>query len=274
MDDKWEVDYSLKATEDDSDEDPDLDQLTNIEEYNQVPKTNPKNWDSDYDSMDDGWEVDYGLKPTVDDADSDFDSDGLSNLEEYTYRTKPNNNDTDGDGLLDGMEVWTYGTNPLSADTDGDGFSDSWEIDNNFPADNPVVGLQQYAIVNWWMIVGSIAFTFGLLLVSRKYLEYKLSRTHHNIMKTLDEIHQYLGELKDIGGRRVIMEIEAAEKRIDEIETIVTRLLEEAQLLADSSGSTRYRERIDLYTMTLTLETKNTRDELGISGLLDPDIDT
>ena len=43
--------------------------------------------------------------------------------------TDPNNEDTDGDGLLDGTEVTDTGTDPLDEDTDDDGFIDGEEFD-------------------------------------------------------------------------------------------------------------------------------------------------
>lgn len=223
--------------------------------------------------MDDKWEVDYGLRPTVDDADDDLDSDGLSNVDEYNYRTLPNNPDSDGDGLSDRDEVRTYGTNPNSADSDGDGFSDYWEVQNGFPPNDSLVGLQQYALVNWWLIVAFIGITSGALVGVRKYMEIKLSRTHRDVTEILDEIHNLIGELKDIGGRRIHMELDAASDKIDEIERQVTRLLEEAQLKADIAGTTRYRDRIDLYNMTFNIETRNARTELGIPSVLDIDVD-
>jgi hypothetical protein len=171
------------------------------------------------------------------------------------------------------MEIWTYGTNPNSVDSDGDGFSDSWEVQNGFPPTNPLVGLQQYALVNWWLIVTVIVCSTGFLIVAKKYFEIKLSRTHQDVVDILDQIHRLLGELKDIGGRRVHMEVKAAQERIDEIETLVTRLLEEAQLKADLAGSSRYRDRLDLYSMTLNIETRNARAELGISSTLNVDMD-
>ena len=56
------------------------------------------------------------------------------------------NDDTDGDGLLDGEEdanhdgVWDVGseTNPCDADTDGDGMDDGWETTYS-PDTNPLV---------------------------------------------------------------------------------------------------------------------------------------
>ena len=40
----------------------------------------------------------------------------------------PNNNDTDGDGLLDGQELFIHLTDPTHPDTDGDGMPDGWEV--------------------------------------------------------------------------------------------------------------------------------------------------
>lgn len=96
-------------------------------------------------------------------ADSiDSDNDTISDYHERTkYHTDPFNNDTDGDGFLDGDEIWA-GYSPLhpggrlmtevdsdndglsddleirlktslvDSDTDGDGFSDKVEVDNKY----------------------------------------------------------------------------------------------------------------------------------------------
>lgn len=65
--------------------------------------------DLDEDSMSDWWEVDNGFDPGyAADAGTDADSDGLTNLEEFLAETDPNNDDTDGDGRVDGADV-----NPL-----------------------------------------------------------------------------------------------------------------------------------------------------------------
>jgi len=61
-------------------------------------------------------------------VDLDSDDDGLSDRDEIIYGTNPDNNDTDGDGLLDGEEVHTYDTNATNDDTDGDGLLDGEEI--------------------------------------------------------------------------------------------------------------------------------------------------
>jgi hypothetical protein len=142
----------------------DGDPLTNIEEY--VKGTDPRYFDSDYDGMPDGWEVHYGFDPT-DDTDSEDDVDNidggpdwLSNVQEYRWNTDPFDNDTDDDGLGDGMEValglnpngndsgWDIdgdglnfleelanGTDPMNPDTDNDSLPDGWEIKNDLDND-------------------------------------------------------------------------------------------------------------------------------------------
>jgi len=61
-----------------------------------------------------------------DKCDDDIDNDGLSNeLEEYTLLLNPYNNDTDLDGILDGVEVGENVYSPL--DIDEDGFIDAKE---------------------------------------------------------------------------------------------------------------------------------------------------
>ena len=110
MNDCWEVNYGLNPLSDDSSEDPDSDNLTNIQEYEL--KTSPVDSDTDDDGMPDGWEVKYNLDPLKNDAYNDDDNDGLKNIEEYTIGTDPTNADTDGDGELDGYEV-KNGFNPL-----------------------------------------------------------------------------------------------------------------------------------------------------------------
>ncbi|MCA9901473.1 MAG: protein kinase [Ardenticatenaceae bacterium] len=59
----------------------------------------------------------------------DDDNDGLTGDREIVLGSDPFNEDTDGDGLLDGFEVNTYGTDPLRPDTDGDGLTDLAEIE-------------------------------------------------------------------------------------------------------------------------------------------------
>ena len=77
----------------------------------------------------------------------DFDGDGVTDFDEYENKTDPTEEDTDEDGLSDGVENDTgdydgpdaTGTNPLVADTDADGLLDG--IENNsgvyVSAENP-----------------------------------------------------------------------------------------------------------------------------------------
>ncbi|MFO7991656.1 MAG: NosD domain-containing protein [Thermoplasmata archaeon] len=71
--------------------------------------------DDDNDGMPDEWENEHGLDPKdPSDADADADGDGLTNLEEYNLGTDPQNEDTDGDGIVDGEDE-----DPLNAEDEG-----------------------------------------------------------------------------------------------------------------------------------------------------------
>ena len=182
MTDGWEAYYDLDPLDlDDKDEDPDGDgfdvnmdgkitiaeNYTNLEEF--IHKTNPRGPDTDGDRMLDGWEAYYYDRAQVsNDPDiylnanqlnprnpegrgEDLDNDGLINCLEYQnpfdvdgfIHSNPINNDTDGDGLLDGWEMapvlpdisQKYHGNPCldptTSDTDGDGMPDGWEINWN-----------------------------------------------------------------------------------------------------------------------------------------------
>ena len=91
--------------------------------------------DTDGDGMPDVWEKANDLALTVDDSTLDPDNDGSNNLAEFNANTNPRDNDTDDDGLWDGVETNTgtfvsasdTGTNPRSKDTDKDGLSDKVE---------------------------------------------------------------------------------------------------------------------------------------------------
>jgi len=54
--------------------------------------------------------------------------DGLTDGEEVAEGADANNQDTDGDGLSDGLEVGVFDTDPTNADTDGNGLSDALDI--------------------------------------------------------------------------------------------------------------------------------------------------
>lgn len=84
----------------DSQEDPDNDGLTNLEEF------------------------ELGTDPLVGDSDKDGLSDGVEVL---VHKTNPLLEDTDGDGLLDDSE-FKLEFDPLLPDTDGDGIIDSEEL--------------------------------------------------------------------------------------------------------------------------------------------------
>ena len=62
----------------------------------------------------------------------DEDNDGLTIVKEEELGTDPKNQDSDGDGLLDGIEVNLLETNPLAEDTDGNGIKDG---DEDFDSD-------------------------------------------------------------------------------------------------------------------------------------------
>ncbi len=96
------------------------------------------NKDLDDDGMPNGWEDQYGLDPQDPaDAELDLDSDGLSNRQEYEMNTDPGNNDSDADGLTDGVEVNDLGTSATSEDTDLDGLPDGFEFYNDLDPKDP-----------------------------------------------------------------------------------------------------------------------------------------
>lgn len=67
----------------------------------------------------------------------DSDRDGLPNgVEDTQYKTLPDNPDTDGDGLSDGKEVLEFSTDPLNKDTDSDGVLDDEEIRRGWDPNN------------------------------------------------------------------------------------------------------------------------------------------
>lgn len=88
--------------------------------------------DTDNDQMDDAWEAANGLNVGVNDANTDGDDDDLVTLDEFAWRTNAQVQDTDGDGIPDGLEGG-YATSPNIYDTDGDGFSDGQEELSGLP---------------------------------------------------------------------------------------------------------------------------------------------
>jgi hypothetical protein len=153
--DGWEVFCGLNPFVDDSYLDPDIDELTNLQEFQH--STLPLINDTDSDLILDGWEVTYELNPLVDDSYLDFDEDGLTNYEEFILGSDPTDVDSDDD-LIDDWSEYFYGFdpldptdayddadddglnnvsefvigyNPISNDTDSDGLPDGWEFYNN-----------------------------------------------------------------------------------------------------------------------------------------------
>ena len=134
-----------------------------MEEYQNG--TDPRDADSDHDSIPDGWEVDNTLNPTNGtDAATDIEPDGLSNLEEYQNGTDPFEWDTDHDTIPDGWEAaytpplsptngldgaldsdadglinsneYIHSCNPTLADSESDGMPDGWEVEYNLNPTN------------------------------------------------------------------------------------------------------------------------------------------
>ena len=113
--------------------------------------------DADNDGLPDGWETANGLSPADNGSVNasngpagDPDADGSDNLEEFTRGTDPQNDDSDADGLIDGVEtgtgVWISesdtGTDPRDPDSDNDTLLDGTEnptlpYDPNNPASQP-----------------------------------------------------------------------------------------------------------------------------------------
>ncbi|MFX1252961.1 MAG: C39 family peptidase [Promethearchaeota archaeon] len=130
--DGWEIMYETDPLLNDGKDDPDGDELTNLEEFKTgtdpqdadsdddgltdreelLKETNPLNNDTDLDGLPDGWEISFGTDPCLNDAGDDPDGDGLINLEEFRTGTNPHDADTDHDGMGDGAEVYS-GFNPL-----------------------------------------------------------------------------------------------------------------------------------------------------------------
>ncbi len=101
--------------------------------------------DTDNDTMADAWEYFYTEPDSLDvfSQFGDYDTDGSPDPQEQNRSTDPTDNDTDNDGLLDGVETETgTGTNPRAADSDGDTISDGLEVSGNgrgAPPTNPTL---------------------------------------------------------------------------------------------------------------------------------------
>lgn len=113
----------------------------------EILDTNPDG-DNDNDGLTNSFEIvdlAYATQPDNEDSNDDGisdgmedeDFDGLTNAEEQTLGTNPLVTDTDSDGLTDKEEVDTYSTNPTNEDTDSDGLSDGLEVELGTDPNNP-----------------------------------------------------------------------------------------------------------------------------------------
>ncbi len=149
MDDFFEYRNSLLILIDDSLEDPDKDNLSNIDEYL------------------------HGTDIYVLDTDSDLLSDGD---EVHVYGTNPLDADTDADTLTDWEEIKKYHTSPFLKDTDSDGFSDRDEILAGTDPNNSKDNLRsiQLRLVLLSSIVPVISFISMVIFVEIRYrLQFK-----------------------------------------------------------------------------------------------------
>ena len=157
--DSWEVAFGLSSSDDGSvdpnngpDGDPDLDGLTNLEEFD--AGLEPDNDDFDMDNLLDGVETNTGTYVDATDTGTD-----------------PKNSDTDGDGLSDDVEdpakpfvdVNQPGTDPTRVDTDGDGFGDLLEINNGSdPTDiDSTLGTDELTLLAYFNFDGQLADQAG-----------------------------------------------------------------------------------------------------------------
>lgn len=92
--------------------------------------------DTDSDGLIDDYERLFRLNPNEADSSVDHDGDGLTTIREHELGTDPRNDDTDGDGFLDGFEIsGVFGLSPLHGnygDIDGDGLDDDEELELGF----------------------------------------------------------------------------------------------------------------------------------------------
>ncbi|MDB4666378.1 leucine-rich repeat protein [Akkermansiaceae bacterium] len=158
--DAWETSFGLAPDsdigDDGADGDPDMDGVTNLQEFRR--SSYPNDDDSDNDNIVDGIETNTGLwvdssnrgtNPIIADTDSDNLIDGIETntgrwVDATNRGTSPLDDDSDNDGIRDDYETATgiyinttnTGSNPNIADTDGDRLDDSREILANTDPNN------------------------------------------------------------------------------------------------------------------------------------------
>ncbi len=265
--DGWEVLSSLDPLVNDSGNDPDNDNLSNLEEY-QI-NTDPNDSDSDDDNLTDGEEVNtYSTDPN----DSDSDNDKLSDGDEVlTYFTNPNQEDTDNDKISDGDEVNKYYTDPNSQDTDGDGFSDYDEIftfgtDPNLVFSSLPVNFTLIVIIISALIVFFLLGLFKIKSTRRRRIEkYVINQIKDPDKKILD-CNKFKIHLGVLGSQLDIKEI------IDDHQISGKYILDggvfikEAELDEIKKGIIEVVHNI--YSKTLSIEEKSKLTKINIKDLV------
>ncbi|MFW9996008.1 MAG: hypothetical protein ACFFD4_28465 [Candidatus Odinarchaeota archaeon] len=133
MADTWETANGLDNMDStDGTEDLDEDGLRNDLEFQFG--TDPRQADTDGDTLPDGYEYFNGLDGNVNDAVDDTDGDGMPNLWEYLNGLQAGNytdagSDLDGDGLTNLIE-YQFGSWANRSDTDSDNMPDRYEWEN------------------------------------------------------------------------------------------------------------------------------------------------
>lgn len=173
MDDFFEYWNSLLLLIDDSLEDPDEDNLTNIGEY--LQGTDVYHPDSDLDLLSDGEEV-------------------------HDYGTNPLDADTDADTLTDWEEIMKYQTSPFLKDTDADGFSDRDEInagtDPNDPNDN--LRSRQLKIVLITSIVVGVFVLGSVIYIEARY-RIRVKNKKESEQEELEKAESILDDIRKNG---------------------------------------------------------------------------